>query len=162
MISRPTFHTFLTLSVLVILIGIAVIIFTQFDRGSIALDDQQKDYSGQQKLIRQIVEKTQQSNTEVKPRNPPVAQQSVLNLIEQVKSDDKDSNFIAGDTPKTVTDQEIARINQLNDQPYSTAQPSAPYPYSGYGYGNGYGYNNTQDYWLSNNPWSPYYDPNRR
>ena len=159
MISRPTFHLFLSLSILVILIGIALIIFTQFDRGSVATDTEQKDYSKQQELIHQIAETIGQRDippTEVRKQvnTDQPADQSVLNLIEQVKHDDRTAKSADGDNQLTRTDQEIARINQLNRQTNASTQPYRPYTNYGYGY-------NSQDYYLSNNPWSPYYDPRR-
>jgi hypothetical protein len=159
MISRPIFHLFLTLSVVIILLGIALIIFTQFDRGYVALDSENKVYAKQNALIKEISQATAKlGSKETYIKNEDQNNNSTLTLIEHVKQDDSKVDNMSDDQSQTVTaiDQEIARINHLNQQNYRGHPAPGPYPYSSYGY------DDYQNYWLSNNPWSPDYNPNRR
>jgi hypothetical protein len=154
---RPIFHLFLTLTVLLILIGIVVVIFTQFDRGYVTVVRDNEITEKQYELIKQIAKagsKTSVNQTKVK--NDAKSNNSVLNLIDQVKQDDNASDHGGDDSLLTDTDREIARINNLNHQSYVQQHPATPYPYSRNSYGN------YQQYWLSNNPWSPDYNPNNR
>jgi hypothetical protein len=157
MINRPFFHLFLSLSVLAILVGILFVIFTQFDRGYVAPIMRNNDQSKQQELIQQIVAKTKPGKkTTLDTTANPSADQSVMHLIEQVKKDDKESELLDEENPQTETGQALERIKRLNQEPYSNSQRTAANPYSSYSY------QNPEQYWLMNNPWSPYYDPNRR
>jgi hypothetical protein len=154
---RPIFHQFLTLTVLLILIGIVVVIFTQFDRGYVTVVRDNEITAKQYELINQIAKaESKISVSQTKVKNDVKSNNSVLTLIEQVKQDDIVADHRDDDSLQTDTDKEIARINNLNHQNYVQQYPATPYPYSRNSYGN------YQQYWLSNNPWSPDYNPNNR
>jgi hypothetical protein len=159
MISRPIFHLFLTLSIVIILLGIVLVIFTQFDRGYVALDSENKVYAQQNAQINETPQTAAKlGSTETHIKNEDQNNNGVLNLIEQVIQDDSKADNMSDEQSQTVTaiDQEIARINYLNQQDYRAHPTPKTYPYSSYGY------DDYQNYWLSNNPWSPDYNPNRR
>jgi hypothetical protein len=157
MTSRPIFHLFLTLSVVIILLGIMIVIFTQFDRGYVVVDGENNVNTKQVELIKKISQAADKMSLD-QPDNKSedTTGDSVLTLIEQVKQDDSKADIITGSKSPSVTDQEIARINHLNQQNYISQPTAYPYPYSSNSY------DNYQSYWLSNNPWSPDYNPNRR
>lgn len=149
MLSRPSFHIFLTISVIAILIGIVLVIFTQFDRGYIATG---KDENFKQ-LQMQIVEHSFQESLE---NNQPAAKkETVKQLIEQVKQDDLVSSRIQAGKPQTSTQKDIERIRELNQRDYRQ-QYRTPANANG-----GYAYEDYESYWLRNNPWSPYYQPDQ-
>ncbi len=157
MISRPIFHLFLTLSVVIILLGILLVIFTQFDREYVVIDSENRVNAKQNSLIKQISQTTAKiSLDETGSKNEDQNDTGVLNLIDQVKQDDSKVNIMSDGQSQTATDQEIARINHLNQQNYMTYSTPGPTPYSSNGY------DDYQRHWLSNNPWSADYTPNRR
>lgn len=155
MVSRSIFHLFLTVAVIVILIGILSIIFIQFDRGYLALDSENEIERQQNQLIQQMYQGNQ-GNASIKLTSEHQSQATadVINLIEQVKLDDLKS--ADRQVTPSETDQDIARINRANQLNYTeTANVSdSQYPY--------YRQMDYQQYWLSHNPWSPDYSPGRR
>ncbi len=155
MISRPIFHIFLALTVFFIVIGIALVIFTQFDRGYTVIENESGITTKQNKLVKQISQAaTRMSLSDAQIQNKAQTDSNVLTLIEQVKQDDTDSDNTDDEQSQTATDQELARIHHLNQQDYRLLKPSIAKPYSS-------AYDDYQRDWLRNNPWSPDYNPNR-
>jgi exopolysaccharide biosynthesis protein len=155
--SRPIFPLFLTLSVVFILIGIVLVIFTQFDRGYVAIDSENGITIEQKELIKQISQAAARVNLNDSQIKKEIKTDSdVLTLIEQVKLDDTLSVSTENKKSQTLTDQEMARINHLNQQSDTVQKTAMPAPYSSNAY------DDYQSYWLSNNPWSPDYNPNKR
>lgn len=154
MISRSIFHLFLSLSVIIILIGMVLVIFTQFDQGYVATDHQNLVNAKQSELIKEISQAVTHSTPDATAvKNEVRSDNNVLTLIEQVKTDD---SAVDHEKSQTVTDQEINRINQLNQRDYRNPQPLPASPYSSNSY------DDYQQNWLINNPWNPQYDPNKR
>jgi predicted Holliday junction resolvase-like endonuclease len=149
MLSRPSFYIFLIISVLAILIGIVLVIFIQFDRGYIATDTDENF----KQLQKQIVEHSFQKNLE--NNQPAEKKETVKQLIEQVKQDDLASSLVQSGQQQTSTEKEIERIKTLNQRDYRE-----PYRMPAYS-DRGYAYEDYESYWLRNNPWSPYYQPDQ-
>lgn len=154
MITNPVLRTFLLLSILIILAGILLIIFIQFNRGY-AINHQQTDFHAQQKnLINHVYQSQLQSNTttsnplSVKLKKTAIAiptEPEEIDLQAQVTKDTRKNN-------ETRASSDTSRRKNLSSPQTLPVQRN-------------YYWNQTheaQDYQMSflrNNPWSPYYDP---
>ena len=144
MVRKSLFDLFLFFSIIAILIGIALIIFIQFDRGYVVSDTHNNaDFEQQQnRLIEYLHESTDAGNKGGDATNPALAR---INSAPAQPEIAENQPAIVPQTLKLQTNTSTATVA---DSSSSAANQSEYQSYEEY-----------ERYWLSQNPWSPDYQP---
>lgn len=142
MVKRPIFALFLTISIIIILVGIALIIAIQIDRGYVLAHTDQGYQQEQDDIIRTFYDHRDDARTEEKVERSatqPTAPSSGSRYAEKPASAATDNSYQTerGDLAGS------ARHPSLSRDPY---QRFLQY----------------EQQWLARNPWSPDYNPTGR
>ena len=144
MVRKSLFDLFLFFSIVAILVGIVLIIFIQFDRGYVVSGTQNDSEFEQQqnRLIEYLHESKGTGKQDVDSTIPPMA--SITIVPAEPKTEEQQSAIV----PQTLKLQTSTNPAPLADSSSSTAYQPEFLSYDEY-----------ERYWLSQNPWSPDYQP---
>ena len=144
MVRKSLFDLFLFFSIIAILIGIALIIFIQFDRGYVVSDTHDNaDFEQQQnRLIKYLHESTDTSGKDGGSANQALAK---INSVPAQPETSEHPPAVASQTLKLQTNTSTAAVAGSSS---SAANQSEHLSHDEY-----------ERYWLSQNPWSPDYHP---
>ncbi len=144
MVRKSLFDLFLFFSIVAILVGIVLIIFIQFDRGYVVSGTQSDaDFEQQQnRLIEYLHESKGTDKQNVDSTIPPMA--SITIVPPESKPEVRQSAIV----PQTLKLQTNTNPAPVADSSSPTERPPEYLSYDEY-----------ERYWLSQNPWSPDYQP---
>lgn len=147
------------LSIVIILIGILAIIFIQFDRGYV-LNHSQTDFDNAQRNLINHFYQTQLSEQETtktplnkkKQHDTTEIQSDVIteNVAPASQQDTKPANHAT--PPRPLAQEQLSALDQIRNNNSIWQQRQAQNQYE----------NDYQMRLLRNNPWSPYYQPEKR
>lgn len=156
MINNSILRLFLILSILIILLGILVIIFIQFDRGYVLMSTESDFHNEQRNLIDHVYQTQVQEPATAD--NPLVMKLNKATVVIQTEADEKlpQQKPVEEVKPverKTSADELIQKqktaIDQIRNNNSIWQQRQAHNDYQ----------NDYQMMLLRNNPWSPHYKP---
>ncbi len=144
MVKRSLFDWFLFFSIVTILVGIAMIIFIQFDRGYVVSSTHSEADFGQQQ--NRLIEYLNESNDPSRQHGGSI--NATLTQVDATPPALEGSQSIAAQVLPALEKQANTTTASVTDAASTSAEPSISWSYDDY-----------ERYWLSQNPWSPDYQP---